>query len=101
MPKNEDVKSTVLKRLLISKMFPIPRLYELCKKISICHFIIIAPKIKPIKNRISENGMYFVTNLNSLIFKAGFKKFKTWAIINGKVIIKPVAIPQLIARLIN
>ena len=101
IPIKAEVRKTVDKRPLISKILPIPRETDLAKKISICHFIMILPNIKPIKNRKTERGRNLITSLNSFIFKAGFKKYKTWAIRKGIATTSPVVTPQLMARLIN
>ena len=86
---------------VISSMLPIPIAEALDRKIPICHFIIKAPKKNPIKKRATLKGKYFVTILNSFLLRAGFKNDNIWISRTGKTAIKPVAMPTLIARLIN
>ena len=76
-PINAEVKKTVVKRPLMSKTLPIPMEIDLAKKISICHFIITAPNVNPIKKRKRERGKNLITILNSFIFNAGLKKYRT------------------------
>ena len=101
IPIKAEVRKTVVKRPLMSKMLPMPKETDLAKKISICHFMITAPIENPIKKRKIEKGKNLTTILNSFILRAGFKKYKTWTMKRGRAITNPVAIPQLMARLIN
>ena len=96
-----EVIKTVVKSRLMSKMLPIPKAIDLDKKISICHFMIRAPKVNPIRNRVMEKGKNLTIRVYSFSLKAGFKKDKVWAINRGRATIRPVAIPQLMARLMN
>jgi len=59
---------------LMSRMLPIPRARDLSRKILICHFIIKAPKEKPMINRKTEKGVALRISLYSGFFKAGFRK---------------------------
>lgn len=77
IPIKADVRKTVVKRPLISKMLPIPKEIDLAKKISICHFMMTAPRENPIKKRKIEKGTKLTTVLNSFFLSAGFKKCKT------------------------
>lgn len=89
------------KRRLMSNTLPIPIETDLVRKISICHFMMRAPKVNPIKKRMMEKGKNLTTILYSFCLKAGFKKDKIWAIKKGKTITNPVATPQLMERLMN
>lgn len=85
----------------MSKILPMPSACDLSKNIMICHFMIKNPNISPVKKSKSEKGKSLITILNSCFLKAGFRKDKTWATKRGKETTSPLAIPQLIARLIN
>lgn len=100
-PIRAEVSRMVVKRLLISRRFPIPREIDFSRNIWICHLMIKAPKMKPMKKRKIENGNSPITLLNSLCFRAGLKKDKTWAINKGETTIIPTVTPQLMERLIN
>lgn len=85
----------------MSSTFPMPIAEALDKKIAICHFIIKAPKTKPIIKRVKLKGRNLVITLNSFLLRAGFKNNIIWMIRTGKATTKPVARPTLMERLIN
>ena len=64
----------VERRPEMSRILPIPRERDLSKKILICHFMVKAPKAKPIVNRKIEKGTALKISLYSGFFRAGFKK---------------------------
>lgn len=69
-----EAMRTVESSLVMSRMLPIPRARDLSRKILICHFMIKAPKVKPVINRKIEKGVALRISLNSGFFKAGFRK---------------------------
>ena len=73
-PISTDVKRTVVNRRLISKTLPMPNETDLARKISICHFIMIAPNAKPIEKRKKDNGRNSVIVFSSFLFNAGLRK---------------------------
>lgn len=70
-PMRADVRNTVVSKLLTSKIFPMPSEEDRFRKISICHFIMINPKIKPTKNKTSDRGKLCSIALNSPRINAG------------------------------
>jgi len=77
-PINAEVRKTVERSPLISKMLPIPKDRERAKNISICHFMTIAPKKNPAAKRKTENGRSLDSRWYSFLSKAGFRKWNTW-----------------------
>lgn len=72
-PIKAAVQMTVVKSRLISKTLPIPNETERDTKISICHFITIAPKANPKTNNTRENGIIRTIRLYSFLRRAGRK----------------------------